>query len=296
MKVGVLGLGNIGFRMAKNLLKKNYQVTVFDVRQEPMDALVKLGAASVASPAELGENADAVIVAVLNMQHVEDAVLEESKGLLQGMKKGGTVILCSTLGVPGVCKVESKAGEQGIFVIDAPISGGVVKAEEGTLTMMVSADEKVFKSCEEIIRTVGSNTIIVGNKVGDGQTVKATVQLLVSVNQVAIAEAMVLGAKAGIDPKIVFEVTRASVGTSALLESKMPRILKGDFSRQGALDIQIKDLDICLELGKKLNLPLFVAAASREVFLMANAMGIGSEDLSAVIKLYEQSAKVEVRE
>ena len=294
MKVGVLGLGNIGSRMAKNLLKK-YSVTVFDVRQEPMDELVKLGAKSAKSPKELGREVDVALVVVLNMQHVDEAVMDEHIGLLQGMKSGGTVVLCSTLGVPGVCRVEERAREKGIHTIDAPLSGGVVKAEDGSLTMMASGEEEAFKACEEVIRTVGSNTIYVGKKVGDGQTVKATVQLLVSVNTVAISEAMVLGAKAGIDPRIVYEVTKSSVGNSNLLESKMPRILKGDFSRQGALDIQIKDLDICLELGKKLNMPLFAAGASREVFLMANSMGLGSEDISAVIKLYEESAGAKVR-
>jgi len=160
---------------------------------------------------------------------------------------------------------------------------------------MVAGDDAVYESCKEIFATVGSNTRRVGKEIGLGQVVKAANQLLVSVHVVAMAEAMVLATKAGADPEVVFDVIKRSVGNSYLFEEKMPTILERNFSRRGALDIQIKDLDICLTMGREMNVPLLTSAISREVFLWANGMGLGSEDISAIIKVFEKAAGVEVR-
>ncbi|MCC8190201.1 MAG: NAD-binding protein [Planctomycetes bacterium] len=127
-----------------------------------------------------------------------------------------------------------------------------------------------------------------------GQTVKAAIQLLVSIHVIAAAEAFALAQKAGVDPEMLAEIVGLSVGTSRMFELKAPKIMNRDFSNSGALDIQIKDLNICLAMGRELNVPLFLAAASRELYIMAEGMGYGREDLSAVVKLYEQASGVPV--
>ncbi|MGE4283669.1 MAG: NAD(P)-dependent oxidoreductase, partial [Clostridia bacterium] len=163
------------------------------------------------------------------------------------------------------------------------------------LVLMVSGTDEVFEECKDALVAVGTNTTKVGNEIGLGQVVKAANQLLVTVHLVAIAEAMVLGTKAGADPEIMYEVIRKSAGNCWMFEQKMPTILEGDFSNRGALDIQIKDIDICLKTGKELNVPLYTSAICREVFIWANAMGHGREDASAIIKVFEKVAGVEVR-
>jgi 3-hydroxyisobutyrate dehydrogenase-like beta-hydroxyacid dehydrogenase len=293
--VGVVGLGNMGTRMAKNLIKAHYPVTVYDIRPEPMDELKALGADVVETPKELGAKSDVVFVMVLNYSQVEACTLDSDHGLLYGMKPGSILVVTSTIAPSEIKKVAAVAALRKVNVLDSPVSGGVSGAEKGTLTMMVAGDDAVYESCKEIFATVGSNTRRVGKEIGLGQVVKAANQLLVSVHVVAMAEAMVLATKAGADPEVVFDVIKRSVGNSYLFEEKMPTILERNFSRRGALDIQIKDLDICLTMGREMNVPLLTSAISREVFLWANGMGLGSEDISAIIKVFEKAAGVEVR-
>ena len=182
-----------------------------------------------------------------------------------------------------------------MHTIDAPVSGGAGRAADGTLVIMASCRDDVYEQCKEVLLAVGSDTVKVGDKIGVGQVVKAANQLMVTVHLVAMAEAMVLGTKAGADPEILADVIKRSAGSSWMFENKIDTILEGDFSTRGALDIQIKDIDVCLKTGGEINVPLYTAAASREVFLWANGLGYGREDASSIIKVYEKVAGVEVR-
>ncbi|MGE4284505.1 MAG: NAD(P)-dependent oxidoreductase [Clostridia bacterium] len=292
-KVGVIGLGNMGKSMAKNLLKAGFELTVFDVRPEPIEEMKGLGAYGALSLKEVGERSDIVFVMVLNFPQVESCTVSEN-GVLTGMKPGSTLIVTSTIAPSEIKQVAEVAATKGVNTIDSPVSGGTVRAGDGSLVMMVGAPDDVYEDCKEALFAVGSNTIRVGKEIGHGQVVKAANQLLVSVHLVAMAEAMVLGTKAGIDPEIIYEVLKKGVATSAMFESRVPLILERDFKNRGALDIQIKDLNICLTLAKELNVPIFTSAVSREVFLMANGAGYGREDIGAIIKVYEQAAGIEV--
>ncbi|NPV54949.1 MAG: NAD(P)-dependent oxidoreductase [Firmicutes bacterium] len=292
--IGFIGLGSMGKSMAKNLLKAGFPLTVYDIRLEPVEELKGLGASGAASPREVGAKSDIIFVMVLNFPQVESCTFGDD-GVLAGMKPGSTLIVTSTIAPSEIKKVAEAAAAKGVNVLDSPVSGGARGAAAGTLTMMVAGSDDVFEACKDALFAVGSNTIKVGNEIGIGQVVKAANQLLVSVHLVAIGEAMVLGTKAGADPEIMYEVIRKSAGNCWMFEDKMPTILEGDFSTRGALDIQIKDLNICLMTGKELNVPLFTSAVAREVFLWANAMGLGRQDASAIIKVFEQVAGVEVR-
>ena len=293
-KVGVIGLGSMGKSIAKNLLKAGFELTVYDIRPEPIDELRTLGAYGAESLKEVGERSDIVFVMVLNFPQAESCTTSKD-GVLTSMKPGSTLIVTSTIAPSEIKQIAKAAAAKGINTLDAPVSGGAGGAAEGTLVIMVSGSDEVYEECKEALFAVGSNTMKVGNEIGIGQVVKAANQLLVTVHLVAIGEAMVLGTKAGADPEILYEVIKKSAGNCWMFEQKVPSILEGDFHTRGALDIQIKDIDICLKTGRELNVPLYTSAASREVFIMANSMGYGREDASAIIKVFEKIAGVEVR-
>jgi len=293
-RIGIIGLGSMGKSMARNLLEAGFELTVYDIRPEPIAELVNLGAKSAERPREVGEGSDIVFVMVLNFEQVESCTAGPD-GVLSGMKTGSTLIVTSTIAPSEIKRISEVAAERGINTLDAPVSGGANGAAAGTLVIMVGGDELVFEECKEALMAVGSNTRKVGDAIGIGQVVKAANQLMVTVHLVAMAEAMVLGTKAGADPVVLAEVIQKSAGNSWMFEQKIESVLDGDFSTRGALDIQIKDIDICLRTGRELNVPLYTSAASREVFLWANGLGFGREDASAVIKGFEQVAGVEVR-
>ena len=293
-KIGFIGLGNMGNRMTSNLLKAGYEVTVFDVRKEAMQDMIEKGAKAALSLKELGKSSEIVFVMVLNFRQIQAVTLGE-EGVISGMKPGSTLIITSTIAPSEIQLIAAYAKERGIDTIDSPVSGGVVGATEGTLVMMAAAAQDVFDKCKDVMLTVGKNTIKVGNEIGMGQTVKAINQLLVSVHVVATAEALVLSQKAGVDPAILLDIISKSVGASYMFNTKAPKILDRDWTNKGALDIQIKDLDICLKMGRELNVPLFLSAASRELYIMGEGMGFGREDLCAITKVYEASAKTEVK-
>lgn len=289
-RIGVVGLGNMGQFMVKNLLKKGYEVTVFDVRKEAIDAAAANGAKPASSLKDLGSKSDVVFVMVLNAAQVRSVTMGPD-GLIEGMKKGGTVIVTSTIAQAETAAVAQYGAERGINFIDSPVSGGVIGAEKGTLVMMAACPDAVFEDCKDVLLTVGSNTYHVGKEAGMGQTVKAAVQLLVSIHVAATGEAMVMSQKAGVDPEMLTEIVSKSVGTSYQFELKAPAIMQRDFTTKGALDIQIKDLDICLKMGRDLGVPLYLSSICRELYITAESMGYGREDLCAVAKVYENVAK-----
>ncbi len=293
-KVGIIGLGSMGKSMAKNLLKAGYELTVFDIRPEPIQEMVGLGAFGASNLKEVGERSEIVFVMVLNFAQVESSTVA-SGGVLSGMKPGSTLIVTSTIAPSEIKQIAKAASALGVEVLDAPVSGGSVGAANGTLVIMVGGEERVFQKCKDAILAVGSNAVKVGDEIGIGSVVKAANQLMVTVHLVAMAEALVLGTKAGADPEIMANIIRKSAGSSWMFENKIDALLNGDFSTRGALDIQIKDIDICLKTGRELNVPLYTSAASREVFLWANGKGYGREDASAIIKVFEEVAGVEVR-
>ncbi len=293
-RIGVVGLGNMGKFMAANLLKEDFEVTVYDIRPEPIKELEELGATGASTLKQVAENSDIVFLMVLNYPQVQACTSEEG-GLFSGMKQGSHLIVTSTIAPSEIKETAEEAAKYGVTVLDSPVTGGTHGASAGALTLMIGASDQALEECREALSAVGSNIIQVGKEPGIGQVVKAANQLLVSVHVVAMAEAMVLGKAAGADPQVMYDVLTKGVATSAMFEDKVPSILKGDFSRRGGLSIQIKDLDICAKLSKEVNVPLFTSSIARDVFLWATGKGLGDEDLSAVIKLYEEIAGVEVR-
>lgn len=292
-KIGFVGLGNMGMNMANNLLSKGFEIKVFDIRRQAIDAMVAKGAVGAASLRDAGADCDIVFVMVLNFPQIQSVVFGND-GVVSGMKPGSTLIVTSTIAPSETRQVAEYAAKRGVRMLDAPVSGGVNGAAGGTLVLMVAGEDGVFEECRDALFAVGSNTVKVGREIGMGQTVKAVNQLLVSVNMAAVGEALVLAQKSGIDPELLVDIISKSVGSSYVFNLKAHQILDRDFEKRGALNIHIKDLDICLKIGRELNVPLFLSGISRELFITANGMGYGNEDYCAITKVYENAAGVQV--
>ena len=284
-KIGFIGLGHMGGRMAANAQKAGFPLTVFDQRPEVLIPFAQRGAKVATTPRAVGEAADILVVMVMNYPQTE-AALFGPDGAVEGLRQGSIVACMNTISHSEIKEIARKLAERGIRTLDAPVSGGAPAAEAGTLTIMAGCSADVMADARPFLEAIGEKIYHCGD-VGAGQTLKMMNQLLCSVEMVSIAEALVLGAKAGIDGQTLFEVTSAGSGNSEMFRRKVPKIIAGDFSSFGDLDIHVKDLEIVTRAAKELGVPMFVTNAAQEMYRMAQAMGKGKMDGCAVITVLE---------
>jgi putative dehydrogenase len=284
-KVGVIGLGSMGGGVARSLLRGGFKVRVCDVRAEVMKALAEAGAVACASPAELGADCDVVIVLVVNAEQTETVLFSE-QGAAPAMRPGSVVMLSVTVPPEYAERLAPRLAERGILMLDAPVSGGEVRAAAGEMTIMAAGPAEAFATCEPLFGAIAQKVYRLGDTHGTGSKVKMINQLLAGVHIAAAAEAMALSLKAGADPKVVYEVICNSAGSSWMFQNRVPHVLAGDYAPRSAVNIFVKDLGIVLEAGKKSAFPLPLTAAAHQMFLMAAAAGHGREDDAAVIKIF----------
>lgn len=294
MKIGFIGVGAMGKPMATNLLNAGYEVTVYDIDQEAVSQLVAQGAVAATSPVQLAKGKDVVITMLPNFKIVS-ATMEGPEGVFAGAEQGTVIIDMSSV-APGETKIlAAKAEKLGLEYLDAPVSGGVAGAIKGTLTIMVGGPEGTVARVKEIFNVLGKKIYHVG-PVGSGDAVKVVNNLLLGVNMAAVAEALILGVKSGLKPKVLYEIISASSGSSYALEAKVPNfILKGNFEPGFAIELQYKDLELAVQTGKELRVPLYLTNGAQQVYEAARAAGLGQQDISAVIQLLEKLIGVEVR-
>jgi 3-hydroxyisobutyrate dehydrogenase-like beta-hydroxyacid dehydrogenase len=284
----------MGKLMCINLLQAGYEVVVYDLIDEAMNAVVNFGAAKAGSPKEVAQSSELVFTSLPTPEDLEDVVLGVN-GLLEGARKGCILVDTSTVSPSTIKRISDIASEKGVRILEAPVSGGVIGAKAGTLTIMVGGEKSVFEECFEILQVIGGNIYHVGH-VGSGNTVKLVNNLISLVNVVVLSEGMILGVKAGVDPKTLYDVIKVSSGNSYALEVKLPKyIFKGNFEAGFALDLASKDLELALELGRDIGLPLSVTRVAMRVYESAKAKGMGHLDHTAVIRMLEAEAQVEVR-
>lgn len=287
-RVGFIGLGVMGKAMATNIARAGFPLTVFDVRKEPLAEMEKLGARVARSAREAGEESDTVIVMVRDYQQVKEVALPPD-GALGGMRKGTTLIVTSTITPQEIMEVDSVASEHGISVIDSPVSGGRLRAEDASLALMVGGDDAVVKENEEVLKTMGSNFFHVG-KVGQGQAMKIVNQILVSANIVSVAEAMLMAEKLGINLQTMYDVITRGAGSSEVLKGMGPQMLNRDFSPGATVDIFVKDTGIIMDTARALDIPLPVSSTIYQIYRMARARGLGPKDATSVLELLEEFA------
>ena len=294
VRIGFIGIGAMGKPMALNLLKAGHDLYVFDVVAAAVADMVAQGAKECRSPKELAQEAEVIITMLPNSKIVE-ATLTGENGLLAGGSAGQVIIDMSSVAAGSTRQMAKLASAKGIGYVDAPVSGGVVGATAGTLTIMVGGELENVKRIEPVLQCMGRKIHHVGG-VGAGDAMKAVNNLLLGANMAAVAEALVLGVKSGLDPQMMLEIIKGSSGNSYALEAKTANfILKNQFAAGFAIDLQYKDLELATETAKSLSIPLPMATLAQQIFEMARAKGYGREDISAVIKLWEEMAGVEVR-
>lgn len=295
LKVGFIGLGAMGKPMAANLLKAGYPLTVHDVVPAAVAELAALGAATAATPRDLAA-ASEVIITMLPNSAIVEAVVAGPDGLLAGSRPGQIIVDMSSVTPGHTKKMAALAAAKEVEYLDAPVSGGVAGATAGSLTIMAGGKGEALELCLPVLQALGKKIYHVG-PVGSGDAVKLVNNMLLGINMAAVAEALTLGAKAGLDPKAMFEVIAASSGRSYALEAKVPNfVFKGNFEAGFAIDLQYKDLEMATQTGKELGVPLMLANVAEQIFETARAKGMGRKDISAVVAAQEDLAGVKVRE
>lgn len=291
--IGFIGLGVMGKPMARNLLKAGYPLVVHNRSRTPVEELAAEGANPAFSPAEVASRSQVIITMLPDSPDVELVALGEN-GLIEGVSKGDVYVDMSTIAPTVAVKVAKAMGEKGVRCLDAPVSGGDVGAREGTLSIMVGGDEDVFKEVLPIFQVLGKTIVHCGPN-GAGQIVKACNQIQVALNLIGMAEALVLGAKAGVDPAIVIKVLSGGLAQSRVMDIRGPRVIKRIFEPGFRSRLHYKDLNIIRETARAYGISLPASALAHELFGAMQAHGWGELDHSAVIRVIELLSDVEVR-
>jgi len=292
-KIGFVGLGIMGKPMSKNLMKAGYSLVVYDVRPEPLEELVSLGAEKAGSSKEVARKNDVIITMLPDGPNVEQAILGPN-GVMEGLRPGSTVIDMSSISPIVARKIAAEVEKKGGEMLDAPVSGGELGAIQGTLAIMVGGKEEVFNAHLPILKTMGKTVTLVGGS-GAGQIAKLANQIVVGINIEALSEALVFGMKAGVDPELLFQAIRGGLAGSAVMEAKAPMIMDRDFKAGFRMRLHQKDLRNALLAATEYNIPLPVTALVQQ---MINALvndGKGDLDHSSIALFIEGLAKTEVR-
>jgi L-threonate 2-dehydrogenase len=292
---GVIGLGSMGLGVARTLLAKGFTVHAYDVRPQVLRDFAREGGKACASPAEVGAKAPVVIVLVVNAQQTHEALLGRN-GAAGRMARGSVVISSATV-APAVAEdLGAQLKAKGIHMLDAPVSGGAARAASGQLSIMASGTREAFSAAQPVLDAIAAKVYRLGDAPGMGSKVKMINQLLAGVHIAASAEAMALGIRAGVDPNVLYEVISNSAGASWMFQNRVPHILAGDYTPLSAVNIFVKDLGIVLDAARQSTFPLPLTATAHQMFLMAGAHGLGSEDDSAVVKVFQAIAGIPLPE
>lgn len=291
--VGVLGLGSMGLGVARTLLSKGFTVNAYDVRAQVVKDFAKQGGVACASPADVGAASDIVIVLVVNADQTQEALFG-AQGAAGKMRRGSVVIASATVAPAFAESLGTQLDAKGILLIDAPVSGGAARAAKGELSVMASGDPAAFTKAQSVLDAIAAKVYRLGDAPGMGSKVKMINQLLAGVHIAASAEAMALGIRAGVDPNVLYEVISNSAGSSWMFQNRVPHILAGDYTPLSAVNIFVKDLGIVLDSARKSTFPLPLTATAHQMFLMAGAHGLGGEDDSAVVKVFQTLSGIEL--
>ena len=291
--IAFIGLGNMGFLMCANLVKNGFDVLAYDILGEKREKAAEASIPVAESPAEAARDRDVIITMLPQTTDTKEALFGEN-GAAATLCEGGIVIDMGT----GSPSMERSLGdlleERKIRLIDAPVSGGVAKAGDATLSIMASGDREAYESVLPILNAMGEEVFYVGD-LGTGQTIKIINNMLTGVNLAAASEAMVLGSKAGLDPELLLRIINSSSGMSYSSKVKISNfVLKRNFDGGFKARLQHKDMNLATTLARELEVPTIIANAAQEFYLMAMAEGKGDMDASVIVTLMEEMANTEV--
>jgi 3-hydroxyisobutyrate dehydrogenase-like beta-hydroxyacid dehydrogenase len=293
MDIGFIGLGNMGYPMARRLVEAGHKLIVYDTNGQMVSRLTNLGAIAATSPRDVADRVETVM-ASLPTPDIVLAVATGKDGVIEG-KKVKRFLDMSTTGARMATRVAEALAAKNIIGIDLPVSGGVGGAEKGTVAVMFAGPRADFDALKDMLSVVGK-PFFIGEKPGMGQTMKLCNNLLSAANMALSAEVMVMGSKAGLDPQIMVDVINVSSGANTAVRDKFPRaVMPGTFDYGFYTGLMYKDVRLCVEEGEALGVPMPIAGVVHQMWLMANAqLGPGS-DFTEITKIIEGWAGVEVR-
>ncbi|HET7875807.1 MAG TPA: 3-hydroxyisobutyrate dehydrogenase [Methylomirabilota bacterium] len=294
-RIGFIGVGTMGLPMARNLVKKGFAVTAYDLNPDAVKAAAEAGMTAAASTAEAVATADMVITMLPSSPHVELAYTGDG-GVLLAARKGTLCVDMSTIDPSVSRRVAAAAAERGVRFLDAPVSGGTPRATDGTLAIMVGGSPADFEEARPILSAMGSNVIHVGG-VGSGEVAKLCNNLIAGVAAVAVSEAFRVAEGFGVDPKVVTEVIAKSSGNTWVMEFMHPvpglvaRAASTNDYRPGFMtDLMCKDLGLAVDAARALRVPVFVAPAAQQVYRLASSHGLGRRDFTSVYTFLKPSS------
>lgn len=293
MKVGFIGVGNMGNPMAANLQKAGHALQVHDIKREAARNLLDAGATWVNSPKEAATDVDYVFLSLPMPADVERVVLSEN-GVLTAMKSGGIIVDMSTNSPTTVRGLAEKTKAKGVTFIDAPVSGGVRGARNATLAIMAGGDKTAYDKCEPLLKAMGANVFYCGD-IGAGNVVKLVNNMLAFIHMMGAAEAVVLGKKAGVDPNVLWQAVKASSGGSFVWDSGTRAVLRDKLAPTFTIDLASKDISLATKLAEEFGVPLTMGKAAEGLIRGYQTGGYAKEDVLATVKELEKQAGVTVR-
>ena len=290
MQVGFVGVGNMGGPMCRNIIRNtNHQVTVFDLRADAVAACTELGARGGASLAAVAEGSDVLFTSLPMPRHVE----EVAAGIAEAARPGTVLIDLSTNSPATARRVHDAMKAKGVGMLEAPVSGGVPRATDGTIVIMVGGDAKLFEAQLPLLKSFSKEVIHVG-EIGMGSVAKLCNNMLAFCNAAAAAEALMLGKLAGIDVHKLADVISNASGNSDAFRGLVGKAFARNFTPGFALDLAHKDLRLALEIADEVGLPGMIAPQVMNMMRLARAKGFGSDDSSSVLRIYEGALGTEV--
>jgi len=286
--IGFTGLGIMGRPMAKNLIKAGYPLVVHSRSRGPVDELVKAGAKAASSPKDVASQCDVLITMLPNSPDVEQVALGKD-GIIEGARNGLIFVDMSTISPIVSQKVGKALAAKGVKMLDAPVSGGEKGATDAALSIMVGGDKATFDDVLPIFQAMG-NTITLLGPLGFGGFTKLANQIIVAVNLTALAEALTLGKKAGLDRELLLTALAGGLAGSKCLEQKKPNYIAGTYNPGFKIDLHFKDLGLIMESARALGVPLPATAVVQELFNAMRVKGRGGLDHSGIITLLEDLA------
>lgn len=287
-KVAVVGLGSMGYGIASSCLRDGHTVWGVDISPEQTAKFRDQGGQARALSDAMGE-LDAVAVVVLNAEQTE-TVLFGDEGMVTHLSAGSVVVACATVSPAFAKEMETRCVQFGVHYLDAPISGGSIKAANGNLSIMASGTTGAFTAARPLLNSISETVFELGQEAGPGSAMKAVNQLLAGVHIAAMAEALTFGMTQGVTPDKFVEVISKCAGTSWMLENRAPHIAAGDYTPHSSVNIWPKDLGIVLDVAKTTQFNAPITTAALKQFVAAADMGLGWEDDAAVAKVYAKNA------
>ena len=293
MKIGFVGIGNIGRHLATNLITAGFDVTVFDLDSSAVERLVKVGATGASSPSEVASVCDTDFTCLPSVKAITQ-VVTGADGLMHGFRPGGVWIDMSTNDLHELKRLAGVLAERGVATLEAPVTGGAHNAESATITILVGGDEQIYRNHTSAFAAMGGRVFYIG-ELGKASIIKVITNMLAFIHIAATAEAYMLAAKGGIDLRLAWEVIKASSGNSFIHETESTTILSGSYDIGFSLDLSCKDLGFATQLGREFDVPLEIATLVEQINMRARDEYGGSAGSPMVAQLLETACGTELR-